>query len=182
MHAPAALHRPVFETVSSAVHCPRFTVHTLPWHKCPNTSLALLPYLQLPSHSAATPCPTQSQVMDYGSSSDRCVMVGGTCDMVQSAINAAHALHNVYGVPYTNIELTPMIGGNDVPGETFALGNVDALVTFAKTQGLGGLHHWSFDRDKDCPATRPASPVCNSYGQAGLLGFTKRFLDRLAQQ
>ncbi len=119
--------------------------------------------------------------MDYGSSSGSCVMVGGKCDMAQSAINAAHALHNVYGVPYSNIELTPMIGGNDVLGETFTLANVDALVTFAKTQGLGGLHHWSFDRDVDCPPG-PASPVCNSYGQAAPLGFTKRFLDRLAQQ
>ena len=40
------------------------------------------------------------------------------------------------------------------------------------------LHHWSFDRDRDC-APGFASPICNTYGVAGTLGFTAEFLSRL---
>jgi hypothetical protein len=100
--------------------------------------------------------------------------------MAQSAIAASESLHNFYGVPYSKIELTPMIGGNDTQGETFTLANVNTLVTYARQKGLAGVHFWSFDRDNDCTQTF-ASPTCNSYGQAGTLGFTQRFLNALSQ-
>ncbi len=52
--------------------------------------------------------------MDYGSPSDGvCVVSGGACQMGQSALQAAYNLHDHWGVPFANIELTPMIGGND---------------------------------------------------------------------
>eukprot|EP00668_Euglena_longa_P042510 GGOE01056277.1.p1 GENE.GGOE01056277.1~~GGOE01056277.1.p1 ORF type:complete len:540 (-),score=112.73 GGOE01056277.1:149-1768(-) len=119
-------------------------------------------------------------VMDYGVASPYVCAVGTNdqCDMAQSAINAAETLHVLHGVPYANIEVTPMIGGNDVTSNVFTLSNVATLVAFAKGKGLGGLHHWSFDRDTDC--TLPyASATCNSYGQAGTLGFTIAFLQAL---
>ena len=87
-------------------------------------------------------------------------------------------LHNHYGVPYSQIELTPMIGGNDTIDETFTLADVDTMTAWAKANGLAGLHHWSLDRDVDCPHG-PASPTCNTYGQAGTWGFTNRFILRL---
>jgi hypothetical protein len=34
---------------------------------------------------------------------------GGACEMGQSAIQAAYNLHDKWGVPYSNIELAPMI-------------------------------------------------------------------------
>src|SRR5262249_19402785 len=88
--------------------------------------------------------------------------VGGTrvCQMGQSALQAAYNLHDHWGVPWSNIELTPMIGGNDVQGEQFTLGDADTVAAFAKTQKLAGVHHWSYDRDVDCPAGS-ASPTCN---------------------
>lgn len=114
--------------------------------------------------------------MDYGSTNaNNCVVSGGKCDMAASAMRAATTLHNTYGVPYDHIELTVMVGGNDTVDETFALGDVTTLANAAKAQGLGGLHTWSLDRDKDC-APGYASPTCNSYGQAGILGFTKAFM------
>ena len=117
--------------------------------------------------------------MDYGSTTPtNCVVVNGRCDMAQSAIQAAEHLHSFHGVPYNQIEITPMIGGNDTIDETFTLQNVATLVTYARQVGIAGLHHWSFDRDRDC-APGFASPICNTYGVAGTLGFTAEFLSRL---
>ncbi len=119
--------------------------------------------------------------MDYGDAkASNCVLgSNGKCDMGLSAVQAATSLHNQHNIPYSQIELTPMIGGNDVQDETFTLADVTTVTNFAKQSGLGGLHHWSIDRDVDC-ATGAASPVCNSYGQAGQLGFTKRFVSDMA--
>jgi hypothetical protein len=114
--------------------------------------------------------------MDYGApGAGVCVVSGGLCEMGESAIQAAYNLHDRFGVPFSSIELTPMIGGNDVAGETFTLGDADTVASFAKAQGLAGVHYWSYDRDIDCPAGA-ASPTCNSMGGAGAHGFLKRFL------
>jgi hypothetical protein len=115
--------------------------------------------------------------MDYGSpSTGVCVVSDESCQMGQSALQAAYNLHDHWAVPYGNIELTPMIGGNDVAGEQFTLGDVDTVSSFAIAQKLAGVHHWSYDRDVDCPAGS-ASPTCNSIGNAGPYGYLKRFLD-----
>ncbi|KAF0813752.1 putative bifunctional chitinase/lysozyme [Andreprevotia sp. IGB-42] len=115
-------------------------------------------------------------VMDYGSTNaGNCVISNGRCDMGASAVQAAVNLHNYYNVPYSQIELTPMIGGNDTQDETFTLADVATVTNFAKANGLAGVHYWSLDRDVDC-APGFASPTCNSYGQAGTWGFTNRFL------
>jgi hypothetical protein len=116
--------------------------------------------------------------MDYGSPSDGvCVVAGGACDMGQSALQAAYNLHDHWGIPYANIELTPMIGQNDASSEQFTLQNADTVAKFAIAQGLGGVHFWSYDRDTDC-AQGSASATCNSMGSgyAGANGFLKRFI------
>jgi hypothetical protein len=116
--------------------------------------------------------------MDYGSpSSGVCVVAGGACEMGQSALQAAYNLHDKWGVPYSNIELTPMLGGNDVSGEQFTLADVDTVASFAIAQSLAGVHFWSYDRDVDC-AAGSASATCNSMGSgyAGPHGYLKRFL------
>jgi hypothetical protein len=114
--------------------------------------------------------------MDYGAAGPGvCVVAGGHCDMGQSAIQAAYNLHDRWGVPFTAIELTPMIGGNDDSTEHFTLADVDAISTFAGAHALAGLHYWSYDRDVDC-APGPASSTCNSLGGAGAYGFLSRFL------
>jgi len=113
--------------------------------------------------------------MDYGSpSAGVCVVANGQCDMGQSALQAAYNLHDHWGVPWSNIELTPMIGGNDTAGESFTLQNADAVAQFAIAKGLAGVHYWSYDRDVDC-APGYASPTCNSLGNAGTHGFLRRF-------
>jgi ABC-type proline/glycine betaine transport system substrate-binding protein len=116
--------------------------------------------------------------MDYGApGSGVCVVNGGTCQMGQSAIQAAYNLRDKWGVPFTAIELTPMIGVNDVAGEKVTLADVDAIAAFAVAQSLAGVHYWSYDRDADC-TVGAASPTCNSMGEAyaGPSGYLERFL------
>jgi hypothetical protein len=115
--------------------------------------------------------------MDYGSATaTNCTLdTAGACQMGQSATQAAINLNTTYAVPFSQIELTPMIGGNDSAGETFTVDDVATVLAFAQAKKLAGLHIWSLDRDKDC-AAGSASPTCNSYGSAGTLGFTHKFL------
>jgi hypothetical protein len=116
--------------------------------------------------------------MDYGSPSPGvCVVSGGACDMGQSALQAAYDLHDVWGVPYSAIELTPMVGQNDASSEQFTLADSDTVAAFALAQGLAGVHYWSYDRDTDC-AAGSASATCSSMGSgyAGAHGFLQRFI------
>jgi chitinase len=116
--------------------------------------------------------------MDYGGASDSvCVVSGGVCQMGQSAIQAAYNLHDKWGVPYTAIELTPMIGQNDASDEKLTLADVDTISAFAISKALAGVHYWSYDRDVDC-AAGSASSTCNSMGSgyAGPAGYLERFL------
>jgi len=118
--------------------------------------------------------------MDYGSAiASNCTLgSNGKCDMGKSAIASATSLHNYWGVPYSQIEVTPMIGGNDATDETFSIADVTTLSNWAKTNKISGIHFWSLDRDKDC-APGYASPICNSYGTAGNWGFTNAFISAL---
>src|SRR6201996_6219509 len=116
--------------------------------------------------------------MDYGSaSSSVCVVVSGSCEMGQSAIQAVKNLEHTYGIPASKIAVTPMIGLNDNATETFTPADVDTVTSYAASNGLAGLHIWSLDRDTPCPsATGYASPTCNSDSGTTPLQFDKRFL------
>jgi hypothetical protein len=122
-------------------------------------------------------------VMDYGApSSGVCVVVNGACEMGQSAIQAVENLEHTYGVPASKIEVTPMIGVNDVNTETFTLADVDTVVSYAVSNGLAGVHFWSLDRDTPCPsASSTASPTCNSVSGSTSLEYTDRFVTDLGR-
>jgi chitinase len=121
--------------------------------------------------------------MDYGSSSSSvCVVVSGSCEMGQSAIQAVKNLEHTYGVPASKIAVTPMIGLNDNASETFTPADVDTLTSYAASNGLAGLHLWSLDRDTPCAsATGYASPTCNSDSGTTALEFDNRFLSDLGR-
>jgi hypothetical protein len=115
--------------------------------------------------------------MNYGGPSEWvCVVENGECDMGQSAIQAALNLRAQHGIPLSQIELTPLIGGNEVQTNVFRPEDVDPIASFALESRLAGVHYWSYDRDVDCPPG-PASPVCNTLGDAGHHGFLHRFLE-----
>ncbi len=117
--------------------------------------------------------------MDYGSaSSSVCVVVSGSCEMAQSAIQAVQNLEHTYGIPASKIAVTPMIGMNDATTEIFTLADVDTLTAYAADNGLAGLHFWSLDRDTSCTDDY-ASPTCNSISSTTPLEYTDRFLSDL---
>lgn len=121
-------------------------------------------------------------VMDYGpgATSDICAVSNGQCNMGASAVQAAISLHTAYGVPYNQIELTPMIGQNDSVPDIFQISDITTVSSFVNSNGLAGVHFWSFDRDVDCPYD-PNGPsgTCNGLGNAGTLGFTNGFITAL---
>jgi chitinase len=119
--------------------------------------------------------------MDYGGpSSSVCVVVSGSCEMGQSAIQAVKNLEHTYAIPAGKIAVTPMIGLNDNTTETFTAADVDTLTAYAAGNGLAGLHLWSLDRDTPCATTTTyASPTCNSVSGTTALEYTKRFLSDL---
>ncbi len=123
--------------------------------------------------------------MDYGAAGPAiCVVSGGSCDMGLSAIQAAKNLQHTYGIPLTKIELTPMIGVNDVSSETFTLQDIDEVTAYAATNKLAGVHFWSLDRDTPCPNGNNsgyASPTCNSVSGTSALQYTRRFLSDLGR-
>ncbi|HVZ73832.1 MAG TPA: glycosyl hydrolase [Polyangia bacterium] len=113
--------------------------------------------------------------MDYGAPAPGvCVVSGGLCQMGQTALQAAYNLRDKQGVPFSAIELTPMIGGNDAADEKFMPADADTVAAFARESGLAGVHYWSYDRDVDCTQGY-ASPTCNSIGGVGTYGYLKRF-------
>src|SRR6202522_1895764 len=117
--------------------------------------------------------------MDSGSaSSSVCVVVNGSCEMAQSAVQAVENLEHTYGIPASKIAVTPMIGLNDTTSETFTAADVDTLTSYAKSNGLAGLHYWSLDRDTPC-SDDYASPTCNSVSGTTALEYTNRFLTDL---
>jgi len=119
--------------------------------------------------------------MDFGSaSSSVCVVVSGSCEMGQSSIQAVRNLEHTYGIAASKIAVTPMIGLNDNSSETFTAADVDTLTSYAKSNGLAGLHFWSLDRDTPCPSAQSyASPTCNSVSGTTALEYTNRFLSDL---
>ena len=48
------------------------------------------------------------------------------------------------------VEITPMIGVNDIKTEVFTLANANNLRLFAKEYKLGSMHFWSLERDNPC--------------------------------
>ncbi len=119
-------------------------------------------------------------VMDYGSTSNTvCVVQNGTCNMGQSAIQAVKNLQFTYGIPSSQIEITPMIGQNDATSEVTQLADIDTITSFIKSNGLVGLHFWSLDRDTPCPGGS-TSATCSSTGNASQ-AYINRSLSGLGQ-
>ncbi|NRG40008.1 carbohydrate-binding protein [Rathayibacter sp. VKM Ac-2835] len=105
--------------------------------------------------------------MDYGRSASDVAVLGpdGAPDMGASAVQAARNVHETFGIPYSKLELTVMIGVNDTPGEVTTVADLEHVAEFVKTQGLAGLHLWSVDRDTPS-ATGTLSPSSSGTSNA----------------
>ena len=98
--------------------------------------------------------------MDYGNSVD----AGGMATNAISAVNGTLAQVNSIGLK-TNIGITPMIGMNDSPGETFSLADAQTVLKFASAHSdVALLSFWSVGRDSgSCVGT--VSPTCSGVAQ-----------------
>ena len=112
-------------------------------------------------------------VMNYGEAKpDNCVVEFSRCNMAASAILVAENFSREFSVPLRRIELTPMIGVNDVTDNIFSLNDARTLGRFVTTNGLGGLHYWSLNRDQPCLSGLTAlSPTCSSLAGTNGLEF-----------
>jgi hypothetical protein len=116
--------------------------------------------------------------MDFATTPGKpwCVVRHRLCQMGESAVQSAYDLESAWNMPAGAIELTSMIGRNDSPDEQFTLPDVDRLSSFAISEGLAGVHTWSWDRDAPCRVQR-ASDTCNSMGKGmARYGYVHRFL------
>lgn len=105
-------------------------------------------------------------VMDYGpGKKGNCVVRDGVCDMGRSAIQAARNVNARYKIPFAQIELTAMIGVNDVVDNVFSIDDARMVAGAVRAMKLAGLHFWSLDRDTPCSVpTAGASATCSTMG------------------
>jgi hypothetical protein len=116
--------------------------------------------------------------MDFGDPPQKsfCVVSSGKCQMGESTLQAAYNQVSVWNMPFSGVEVTPMIGGNDTRDEKFLLADVDTVSRFAFSTGLGGVHYWAWDRDAPC-AKGAAHDNCNSMGNnTARYGYVDRFV------
>ena len=83
-------------------------------------------------------------VMDYGPSG---VEMGNAAE--SAATGTEKQLETLFGVSnaWSRIGLTPDIGPNDSPGETFTLADANEVYGFAQQHGIGYLSFWEMGRD-----------------------------------
>lgn len=114
-------------------------------------------------------------VMNYGPAEPAfCVVRDGRCDMGASAMQAARNVQAKYGIAPERIELTAMLGVNDVVANVFVPDDARSLVRQARGAGLAGVHVWSLDRDRACANGATAvSPRCHSLPGLPALAFTR---------
>jgi len=116
-------------------------------------------------------------VMNYGRAEPgNCVMRADQCDMAASAIRAVNNLSRKYKLPLSRIEITPMIGINDVTSNVFTLDDAQKLLVFARTYGLGALHFWSLNRDAPCSkVSTSVQATCHGLLATHKLAFIQAF-------
>lgn len=120
-------------------------------------------------------------VMNFGPATPaNCVVRADRCDMAASAEQAVRNLHSRYGIPLGQIEITAMVGINDVVENVFTPADATALARLVRSQKLGGLHFWSLDRDTPCAVGSPAvSPTCSGLNGHSRLAFSRAFAEGL---
>jgi chitinase len=82
--------------------------------------------------------------MDYGSSGTE---MGTAAE--QAATGTEKQLETLLGVgnAWSRLGITPMIGPNDTPGETFTLSDAADVESFAQSKGVGYLSFWEMAND-----------------------------------
>ena len=109
--------------------------------------------------------------MDYGDANSNMGAAATT-----SATKALAQIKKIWTTyTYNNIGITPMIGLNDTPTETFTYADAETVVAFAKSKGVRRLAFWAINRDQSCGAGDQAPGTCTNLSQDPL-DYTDAFL------
>jgi cellulose synthase/poly-beta-1,6-N-acetylglucosamine synthase-like glycosyltransferase len=97
---------------------------------------------------------------------------GSMLPQVEAALTATHAqlasLYPRYGIHLRSQQIwqrmgaTPMIGQNNIQGETFTTSDAKGLASFASRVHLGRVSMWSLNRDSQCGVDFPESVLSNT--------------------
>lgn len=87
--------------------------------------------------------------------------VGATRDQMDEAYRRAGTRLDGAQL-WGKVGATPMIGVNDVPGETVTVADAQELRGLARRRGLGRVSMWSANRDSPCPPSTDTSTVSNT--------------------
>ena len=106
--------------------------------------------------------------MDYGSSGTE---MGTAAEQASTA--SEKQLESVFGVSnaWSRLGITPMIGPNDTPGETFTLADANTVRSFAASKGVGYLSFWEMGNDNSGYTGQPNwaySHAFEGYGGAAV--------------
>ena len=109
--------------------------------------------------------------MDYGDANSNMGAASTT-----SATKALAQIKKIWSTyTYGNIGITPMIGLNDTPTETFTYADAETVVAFAKSKGVRRVAFWALNRDQACGAGDEAPGTCTDLAQDPL-DYTDAFL------
>ena len=99
---------------------------------------------------------------DFGSANpSNCVVVNGACEMGQSAVATIQAVHTQTGFPFGHIEVTLEVPTDD-GGVPFTSTDVNTVCSFARSNGVAGVHFWSLDRDTGFTYARSIPSACGT--------------------
>ena len=99
---------------------------------------------------------------DFGSANPTyCVVVNGACEMGQSAVATMEAVHSQTGFAYGHIEVTLEVPTDD-GGAPFTSSDVNTVCSFARSNGVAGIHFWSLDRDTGFTYARSIPSACGT--------------------
>ena len=133
-----------------------------------------LDLLEAANNASAEVSTVNIMTMNYGESYQ-----GDMSDYARTAARATHTqLKKVFGLSDTKawqgMALTPMLGVNDIDGETFTLADAAQLRSFAEEKGIAWVSTWATFRDVACAegtATDDAATNCSGVRQsAGAYG------------
>ena len=71
------------------------------------------------------------------------------------------SISSEYGIPYGHIEVTVMVPDDD-EGESLTMADVSTVCSFAKSNGVAGIHYWSFDRDTSMTYAKAIMSDCGA--------------------
>lgn len=107
-------------------------------------------------------------VMDFEPLDPGKTMLNAATMAAESTHQTLTALYERAGKPldtaavWRRMGLTPMIGTNDVKGQTFTLADAAGLNSYAAERGMGRISMWSLNRDKACTASSQPEPGSNA--------------------